>query len=98
MIKHIMLGVKGEYCCVLKCLLPFGKLPHELEASDFIHEATNWGGCDKTKRTLKIIKKKPTGRVILLTRPITFNGGDYDSGHEYGWEFTIDRIVELEDA
>ena len=41
--KHTMLGVNGNYCCILHCLLPFDELDlDKLESSDFTHKSTNW--------------------------------------------------------
>jgi hypothetical protein len=98
--KNIMLGVnsKTNNCCRLSCLLPFDSLdPSEVEASDFVHYATNWCGQDAIERTLGFLKMKQTGRKIILNEEITFRGVDYDMGHEYSWKFGIDEIHELEE-
>ena len=95
--KHIMLGVNGDNCCELKCIIPFDQLvPHELEASDFSHSATNWCGNDDIARTLGILGMKQTGRKIILKKPIVFHGNDHDCGHVYSWSFAVKEIHELE--
>lgn len=95
--KYVMLGVNGNYCCELLSLFSFENLiPSELEASDFIHGATNWCGQDDINRTLEIIKMKQTGRKIILDNPIVFRGSDEDWGREYPWEFEVKEIHELE--
>jgi hypothetical protein len=71
--KSIMLGVnsKTNQCCQLFCLVPFGSLvSSEIEASDFVHEATNWCGQDDIERTLSFIKMKQTGKKIKLNKKI----------------------------
>ena len=95
--KHIMLGVNGNNCCKLSCMLPFDQLaPAEIEESDFTHGSTNWCGKDDIERTLSLIKMKQTGRKIILKNPIVFHGKDYDWGHEYPWTFHVKEIHELE--
>lgn len=97
--KYMMLGVNSNNnkCCELTCLLPFSSLiPSELETSDFIHNATNWGGCDKVERTLDILRMKPTGNKYILVDPIRFHGSDYDCGMSNPWCFKVDEIWELE--
>ena len=99
--KHIMLGVnsRSNRCCKLFCLLPFEKIiPSEVEVSDFIHDATNWGGQDEIKRTLDIIKMKQTGNKIILENPIVFHGQDYDWGRTDYWHFRVDEIHELKET
>lgn len=99
--KNIMLGVnsKSNRCCKLFCIVPFNNLiPSEIESDDFIHDATNWCGQDEIKRTLKLIKMKQTGNIIVLDKPIVFHGYDYDWGREYLWHFEVDEIHELEEA
>lgn len=96
--KHIMLGVNSRTneCCQLSCLLPFCKLiPSQIEASDFEHDATNWGGRDAIGRTLGIIKMTQTGKKIKLPKRIQFSGVDYDCGHGQPWRFEVDEIHEL---
>ena len=98
--KYLMLGVNSNNnkCCELKCLLPFSALiPKELEASDFIHNATNWGGCDDISRTLDIHRMKPTGSKYVLVDPIRFHGCDYDCGMSTSWCFKVDEIWEIEE-
>lgn len=95
--KYVMLGVNGNCCCELFSLLSFNNLiPDEIEASDFIHDATNWCGRDDINRTLGIICMKQTGRKIILDNPIVFRGRDGDWGREYPWEFEVKEIHELE--
>lgn len=98
--KDIMLGVnsKSNRCCKLFCLIAFERIiASEIEESDFVHDATNWCGCDEIKRTLEIIKMKQTGRKIVLDKPIVFHGYDYDWGRECPWQFEVDEIHELKD-
>lgn len=97
--KYLMLGVNSNNskCCKLSCLLPFDSLVlDELETSDFVHDATNWGGCDMINRTIGIIKMNPTGRKHLLAKPLRFHGSDYDCGTTSPWSFAVDEIWELE--
>ena len=79
----------------MKCYTTF-LIPSELEPSDFIHSATNWGGCDMIERTLDAIRKKPTGQKHILVDPIRFYGADYDRGMSCPWHFKVDEIWELE--
>ena len=98
--KDIMLGVnsKNNRCCKLFCIIPFDNLiPSDIEADDFVHDATNWCGQDEIKRTLDTIKMKQTGKKIILDKPIVFHGSDYDMGHIYSWQFKVDEIHELEE-
>ena len=98
--KHVMLGVKDEYglCCILRCLLPFDQLSAEdVQSDDFVHDSTNWNGCDRIERTLGILQTEPTGRRIMLNPPVIFCGVDHDMGHEYSWGFTVDEIWELKE-
>lgn len=97
--KYMMLGVNSNNnkCCELTCLLPFSSLiPSELETSDFIHNATNWGGCDFLERTLEHIRMRPTGQKYILVEPIRFYGSDYNHGVSCPWHFKVDEIWELE--
>ena len=96
--KSIMLGVnsKTNYCCKLFCLMSFDQLvPEELEASDFVHDATNWNGQDEINRTLGFLNMKQTGKKIILKKPLEFAGVYFDCGHEYSWRFAVDEIHEL---
>ena len=98
--KDIMLGVnsKSNRCCKLLCLVPFERIvPSEVEATDFIHSATNWCGNDEIKRTLELIKMQQTGNKIILDKPIVFHGSDYDCGREDPWKFEVNEIHELEE-
>lgn len=96
--KHVMLGVTGNQCCLLISLLSFSSLtPEEVEASDFIHDSTNWCGCDSIERTLKLKKLVATGNKITLPHHITFHGYDEDWGHTYPWEFRVNEIHEVVD-
>lgn len=94
--KHMMLGVNGDECCELVCLIPFDNLiANKIESSDFVHRSTNWNGHDKIERTLSIIQMKQTGNVIVLDDPIVFRGFDNDWGHSYEWRFKVNEIHEL---
>lgn len=95
--KHIMLGVNGDYCCRLDCLLSFYQLvPTELSEDDFIYSATNCGGCDEIARAEKILKCRRTGRSIRLEKPLEYCGSDCDSGIERPWNFSVLEIHEVE--
>lgn len=94
--KHIMLGVNGVNCCILTCLLPFDQLDlPTIASSDFVHDATDWCGCDRIERTMDIHGLKLTGKKIVLEKPIHFRGSDSDHGHEYPWVFTVREIHEV---
>lgn len=102
---HEFLGVntKTNRVCILNCLCDFDELNKEnskvngnIKSEYFIHRSTNWAGRDDMDRTLKIEGIKPTGRKINLAKPITFEGSDYDCGHNYSWRFTINQIWEVE--
>jgi hypothetical protein len=95
------LGVSkdGKMACILKSLADFDTLNdnrYDIEASDFVHDATNWGGCDYIERTCKLEMLRGTGRIIELESPITFFGVDDDMGHSYSWSFNVVQIREVE--
>lgn len=97
MTKHTMLGVNGNYCCILHCLLPFDELDlDKLESSDFTCDSTNWNGRDTVERTLALMKMKKTGRYYKLETPLIFVGNDCDCGYVYPWEFEVTEIWEVE--
>lgn len=92
------LGVNGQYCCILLCHLPFEVLNEhatELESSDFIHDSTDWCGCDLIARTLEEENLILSGRSIKLNKPLIFEGEDCDMGHEYPWYFAVKEIKEV---
>ena len=96
--KHIFLGVNGDDCCILRCLADFDTLAmnaSDIDADDFAHTSTNWNGRDDIKRTCSLRELEATGRVLLLPKPITFSGTDYDMGNEYPWTFTVKEIWEV---
>lgn len=96
MTKHTMLGVNGNYCCILHCLLPFDELDlDKLESSDFTCNSTNWNGRDTIERTLALMKMKKTGRKYELKSPLVYMGNDYDCGHVYHWKFEVTEIWEV---
>lgn len=96
MTKHAMLGVNGNYCCILHCLLPFDELDlDKLESSDFTCDSTNWNGRDTIERTLALMELKKTGRKYELKRPLVYMGNDYDCGHVYHWKFEVTEIWEV---
>ena len=64
----------------------------DLDESDFIHDSTNWGGCDETKRTLEIENLEVVGKPLFLPHSLVFSGYDYDHGHKYEWEFVVTKI------
>lgn len=97
--KFLGMNTADNKCCVLSCMIPFDKLiPDELEASDFSHYSTNWGGRDDIERTLKLEGLQLTGKKILLKEPLAFSGEDHDSGFRYGWTISVDVIAETADA
>lgn len=95
--KHIMLGVNGDRCCLLRCLIPFdGLIGKELEVSDFWHAATDNGGSDTLYRTLALKALTRTGREIVLNKPLYFRGQDAECGHMFSWTFPVLKIIEVE--
>lgn len=97
--KNCFLGVDhlGQ-CCLLYTLADFNMLSehvNEIAASDFVNTSTNWYGRDDIDRTCKIEKLELTGRVLQLNKVITYYGSDYDCGHNYPWEFSFYKIVEV---
>lgn len=91
-----MLGVNGQECCILSCLIPFNQLDfNNIKSSDFVHGATNWCGFDSIKRTIELMQIEFTGNKQKLSFPITFIGEDFDHGKYYPWEFTINEIWEI---
>ena len=71
--KFLGMNTADNKCCVLSCMIPFDKLiPDELEASNFSHYSTNWGGRDDIERTLKLEGLQLTGKKILLKEPLAF--------------------------
>ena len=96
MTKHTMLGVNGNYCCILHCLLPFDELDlDKLESSDFTCDSTNWNGRDTIERTLTLMELKKTGRKYELKSPFVYIGNDCDCGHMYPWKFEVTEIWEV---
>ncbi len=96
--KHAYLGTdkNGEYGCILVSLLSFDQLiPEELEASDFIHASSNWGGRDKVSRTLGRYIARCTGRSISLEKPLIISGIDYDTFGSTGWDFEVYSLSEV---
>lgn len=97
--KNVYLGTNGDMACILRSIADFDTLSEhaeEIESSDFIHGSTNWNGRDTIERTCELEGFNLTGRKISLSNPIRFYGTDYDMGHEYGWEFRVDTIYEVE--
>jgi hypothetical protein len=95
--KHAYLGTNknGEYGCILVSLLSFDQLiPEELEASDFIHASSNWGGRDKVSETLRSYKARCTGRSISLENPLIISGIDYDTFSSTEWDFEVYSLSE----
>lgn len=96
MTKYMMLGVNGNYCCILNCLLPFDELDlDKLESSDFTCDSTNWNGCDTIERTLTLMELKKTDRKHELKSPLVYIGNDCDCGHGYPWKFEVTEIWEV---
>lgn len=95
--KHIMLGVNGDRCCLLRCLIPFdGLIGQNLEVSDFWYAATADGGSDTIYRTLALKALVRTGREIVLDEPLYFRGQDAGCGHMFSWTFPVTKICEVE--
>lgn len=95
--KNLFLGIdkSGEYCCLLYTLASFETIKEnaaELDESDFVHDATNWSGCDELERTMQIKGIEPHGRPFYLPHSLEFSGEDFDMGHRYGWSFTVCKI------
>lgn len=96
--KHTMLGVNENKCCILECLIGFNNLDiNDLTEDDFVHNSTNWNGCDEIERTLTLKGYKPTGHRIALKEPVIFRGSDSDCGNQYPWRFDVNEIWELEE-
>lgn len=99
--KNVYLGIDctGKYCCILKTFLSFEQMvmnANDLEASDFLHEATNWCGKDDVERTLEIKKWKIKDHYFFnLPKPIVFKGYDEDIGNKYKWTFEVSAIAEM---
>lgn len=88
--------VYEKYGCILVSLLSFDQLiPEELEASDFIHASSNWGGRDEVSRTLERYKARCTGRSIALKNPLIFSGIDYDTFSRTDWDFEVYNLSEV---
>lgn len=95
--KNVFLGLdkSGKYCCLLKTLASMEMIKNnlaELDESDFVHDSTNWNGCDETERTLEIKNLEIVGKPLFLPHALIFSGYDYDHGHEYQWEFAVTKI------
>ncbi|MBO7451854.1 MAG: hypothetical protein J6U54_16030 [Clostridiales bacterium] len=88
----------GRYC-LLKSAYSFDDLSNNIdniESDDFIHVSGGWGGEYDYPNTINnILSKNP--RELILKNPISFSGVDNDWGHEYGWDFNVIAIVEMED-
>lgn len=85
-----------KYGCILLSLLSFDQLiPEELEASDFIHASSNWGGRDKVSETLRSYKARCTGRSISLEKPLIISGIDYDTFGSTRWDFEVYSLSEV---
>lgn len=97
--KNMYLGrSKSGLCCLLYSLLSFNQLKEhvsELEASDFVHDATDWNGCDDEERTLRIEQIRKSGNSVTLPHPISFYGKDFDMGFTYSWRFDVAEIIEV---
>lgn len=94
--KNLFIGFdeSGKYCCLLKTLASMEMIKNnlaDLEEDDFVHDSTNWRGCDKTERTLKIMDLEIAGKPLFLPHALVFSGFDYDDP-EYAWEFVVTKI------
>ena len=70
----------------------------EIEESDFTsYSATNWAGYDEITRTLELKHLTPTGKKIVLDKPLRFKGKDDDMGHVYPWEVSLNEIWEVKE-
>lgn len=95
--KNVYVGTRGKMACVLESIACFDNLvahAEEVEESDFVHSATNWGGCDDLERLLGLEGLCLTGRSFKPGRNLVFCGVDYDHGVENGWHFRVDTIRE----
>ena len=96
--KNVFIGITASgKACILSSIATFDSLvknANDVEASDFVHSSTNWGGKDSLERTLSLEHLSLTGRELSLPRPIVFTGSDYDSGHNYDWQCNVVKIAE----
>lgn len=99
--KIIYVGIcKDGKACILKSFACFEKIAAEIndiEASDFVHEATNWGGCDKLDRVLNMREIKLTGRSVNLPTPIKFYGIDQDTNSDFEWSIEVTELREAKE-
>ena len=95
--KIVALGVNSETgkCCIIKSNASYDMLKENYDLYKVEYDATNWCGCDKIERTLKLEKIKLTDNSFDYKG--TVNGTDYDWGHSYSWTFKFDKVYEVED-
>lgn len=100
--KHTFVGITSTgKACKLDSAYDFNQLKEntdQIERQDFIHDSSNWSGCDDVDRALKIFKVKMTSDHIHLNTPIEISGCDYDCGHSYPWSITITDIYNTEEV
>lgn len=98
---YIGLDKNGKHCCLLYSHLSYDVINNnlaDLEEDDFVHDCTNWCGCDEVDRTLHAKNLSLTGRKIYLPHNLDFCGYDDDMGHRYSWEFSVSCIAETTDV
>jgi len=99
--KNTFIGITSDdKACILYSIATFDMLSKQIdciEASDFIHRATNWCGKDEINRTLSLNSYILTGREITLQHQIVFTGIDNDMGHEYEWSINVVKIAEVKE-
>ena len=97
--KNVFLGIdtEGKMCCLLYSFLTFDVIKQnlaDLEENDFLHDCTNWRGCDRVERTLKIKQIATTGRKVYLPHKLLYAGFDSDMGQIDEWTFEVALIAE----
>lgn len=100
--EYTYLGrTRNGACCILKSTLPKNEIivnALELKPIHFVHSSTNWGGCDDFNRVCELKHLKITGEELDLSKnPLVFQGVDYDMGHEYSWQISVERITFCEE-
>ena len=101
-LRYIYLGLTrdGNYSVLTADLAPDQIIERNekgiLLSSSFTCRGTNWCGSDNPERTCALEKITPVDH-IGLEKPLTFDGIDYDMGHNYDWHVSIVEIMTVED-
>lgn len=97
-LRYIYLGLntKGT-CSVLTADLTPDQILERVKIGkllpiSFTCEGTNWCGQDELSRTCDLEGIEPVDH-IKLEEPLTFDGTDYDHGHEYDWTVNVIEIM-----